>query len=244
MPPRLTRSLTHPGRHDLAAQRMTGQPVAELGDQRLREVAPQRAGEPRVVGQLGGEHRRGQRDLRVRRQHRELARGQARSRPTRAARSRPAAAGTRARGRARRAPRGALMNRPCTESMRRRLRPSVAEQHVLLVVVPQHERGRPRRSSRPAARCGRSAASAPSRTAWSSRILMLTSWSEVSTPALLSMASVLICPPASANSIRPSWVSPRLPPSPTTCARRSAPSTRIASFALSPTSACGLGARP
>ena len=66
---------------------------------------------------------------------------------------------------------------------------------------------------------------------------MFTSWSEVSTPALLSMASVLILPPCSANSIRPSWVRPRLPPSPTTLTRRSAPSTRIGSLALSPTSA-------
>ena len=51
---------------------------------------------------------------------------------------------------------------------------------------------------------------------------MLTSWSEVSTPAELSMASVF--DPArrpSANSIRPSWVRPRLPPSPTTLTRSS-----------------------
>ncbi len=66
---------------------------------------------------------------------------------------------------------------------------------------------------------------------------MFTSWSEVSTPALLSMASVLIRPPCSANSIRPSWVRPRLPPSPTTWTRRSLPSTRMASLPLSPTSA-------
>ncbi len=66
---------------------------------------------------------------------------------------------------------------------------------------------------------------------------MFTSWSEVSTPALLSIASVLILPPCMANSIRPSWVRPRLPPSPTTLTRRSLPSTRMASFALSPTSA-------
>ena len=66
---------------------------------------------------------------------------------------------------------------------------------------------------------------------------MFTSWSEVSTPALLSIASVLILPPWWANSIRPSWVRPRLPPSPTTFTRRSAPSTRMASLALSPTSA-------
>ena len=64
---------------------------------------------------------------------------------------------------------------------------------------------------------------------------MLTSWSLVSTPAELSMASVLSRTPASAASIRPRWVSPRLPPSPTTRQRRSRPSTRSASLALSPT---------
>ena len=72
---------------------------------------------------------------------------------------------------------------------------------------------------------------------------MFTSWSEVSTPALLSIASVLMRPPASAYSTRPSWVNPRLPPSPTLRQRSSAPSTRTASFALSPTSALRLGAR-
>ncbi len=45
---------------------------------------------------------------------------------------------------------------------------------------------------------------------------MLTSWSEVSTPAELSMKSVSTRPPPSAYSILASWVSPRLPPSPTT----------------------------
>ena len=67
---------------------------------------------------------------------------------------------------------------------------------------------------------------------------MLTSWSEVSTPAELSMASVFSATPAWAASIRPRWVSPRLPPSPTTRARRSEPLTRMASLARSPTSAC------
>ena len=66
---------------------------------------------------------------------------------------------------------------------------------------------------------------------------MLTSWSEVSTPAELSIASVLTCTPARAASIRPSWVTPRLPPSPTTLHRSAFPLTRIASLALSPTSA-------
>ena len=67
---------------------------------------------------------------------------------------------------------------------------------------------------------------------------MLTSWSEQSTPAELSMASVQMRPPARANSTRPSWVKPRLPPSPTTLQRSSAPFTRMASLARSPTSAC------
>ena len=67
---------------------------------------------------------------------------------------------------------------------------------------------------------------------------MLTSWSEQSTPAELSIASVLILPPARANSMRPRWVSPRLPPSPTTLTRSSLPSARTVSLVLSPASAC------
>ena len=66
---------------------------------------------------------------------------------------------------------------------------------------------------------------------------MFTSWSEVSTPAELSMASVLMRTPASAASMRPSCVQPRLPPSATTLQRRSAPLMRSASLARSPTSA-------
>ena len=65
---------------------------------------------------------------------------------------------------------------------------------------------------------------------------MLTSWSLQSTPAELSIASVLIFPPLRANSIRPRCVRPRLPPSPTTLTRSSLASARIASFALSPAS--------
>jgi hypothetical protein len=71
----------------------------------------------------------------------------------------------------------------------------------------------------------------------SSRILLFTSWSEVSTPAELSMASVFTNPPRSANSTRARWVSPRLPPSATTVARRSVASMRTASLVRSPTSA-------
>ena len=66
---------------------------------------------------------------------------------------------------------------------------------------------------------------------------MLTSWSEVSTPAELSMKSVLTRPPASAYSTLASWVRPRLPPSPMTLARTSDASTRTASLDRSPTSA-------
>ena len=69
------------------------------------------------------------------------------------------------------------------------------------------------------------------------RILMFTSWAEVSTPAELSMASVSMRPPARAKAMRPAWVTPRLAPSPTTATRSSAASTRTASLALSPTSA-------
>ena len=49
------------------------------------------------------------------------------------------------------------------------------------------------------------------------------------------MKSVLIRPPQLAYSIRPSWVRPRLPPSPTHLARSCAPLTRSPSLALSPT---------
>ena len=66
---------------------------------------------------------------------------------------------------------------------------------------------------------------------------MLTSWSEQLTPATLSIASVLIRPPPSAYSIRPRWVKPRFPPSPTTRQRNSRPSSRTGSLALSPASA-------
>ncbi|SKV10607.1 Uncharacterised protein [Mycobacteroides abscessus subsp. abscessus] len=59
----------------------------------------------------------------------------------------------------------------------------------------------------------------PALTRESIRILMLTSWSEQSTPAELSSASVLTRPPFNSNSMRPRDVRPRLPPSPITLAR-------------------------
>ena len=67
---------------------------------------------------------------------------------------------------------------------------------------------------------------------------MFTSRSEESTPPELSMKSVLMRPPASAYSIRPRCVKPRLPPSPTTRQRSCRPSTRTASFTGSPASLC------
>ena len=72
---------------------------------------------------------------------------------------------------------------------------------------------------------------------------MLTSRSEQSTPAELSMKSVLMRPPRSAYSMRPRCVKPRLPPSATTRQRSSAPFTRTASLAGSPASALRLVAR-
>jgi len=66
---------------------------------------------------------------------------------------------------------------------------------------------------------------------------MFTSLSEQSTPALLSMKSVLMRPPCSANSIRPACVIPRFAPSPMTLARSSLALARSASLDGSPTSA-------
>ena len=79
---------------------------------------------------------------------------------------------------------------------RRRLRDGVGEREVLLVVVAQHQR-RPTSSviDGEQRRCAASRSGRRRATTRSSRILMLTSWSEVSTPAELSMKSVLIRPP-------------------------------------------------
>ena len=82
-----------------------------------------------------------------------------------------------------------------------------------------------------------SSVSRPLRISRLSGILMLTSLSEQSTPALLSMKSVLIRPPFSANSIRPAWVMARLAPSPMTLALSSLASARSESLAGSPTCA-------
>jgi hypothetical protein len=74
-----------------------------------------------------------------------------------------------------------------------------------------------------------------------SGILMFTSLSEQSTPALLSMKSVFTRPPASANSIRAACVMARLAPSPIDLARSSDASTRTGSLPGSPPPA---GSRP
>ena len=77
VPARLTRSFDDPRRDDLAPQRVTLQLLGEALAQAGREVELELAREVRVVGQVGGEQRLRERDLRVREQHRELGRGQA-----------------------------------------------------------------------------------------------------------------------------------------------------------------------
>jgi hypothetical protein len=66
---------------------------------------------------------------------------------------------------------------------------------------------------------------------------MFTSWSEVSTPAELSMKSVLSSTPCKRGLDAAQLGQPRLPPSPTTLQRSSPPLTRRALLARSPTSA-------
>ncbi len=69
---------------------------------------------------------------------------------------------------------------------------------------------------------------------------MLTSWSEVSTPAELSMKSVFTSPPPSAYSTLASCVSPRFPPSPS----RSTGARSTAEISSSGGSAVTPAARP
>ena len=71
-----------------------------------------------------------------------------------------------------------------------------------------------------------------------SRIFRLTSWSLQSTPAELSIASVLWRPPCWLYSVRPRCVIARFAPSPITFARSSLALMRTLSFTLSPTSPC------
>ena len=221
MPARLTRSLTTHVRDDLAAQRVARQPVAEplddpaagsSGAARRRTTARRAGSESSTVV--------GQRDLGVGRRAPRARSTSAPARPTPAASMTCLApGGTPARGRARRA-----LQRPDEPLVHRehrgRLEPRVAEQDVLLVVVARAPARRPRRSSRRAARCALGAGSAPSRTAWSSRILMLTSWSEVSTPGGVvdGVGVDAATRPARRRGVLDAAElgEPRLPPSPTT----------------------------
>src|SRR5881227_1390827 len=104
--------------------------------------------------------------------------------------------------------------------------PAVVGEHALDDVVRHRLEERAAGASSPASTTGRR------------QILRFTSWSERSTPAELSMASVLMRPPASAKAIRARCVKPRFPPSATARPRSASASTRTASFAGSPTSAC------
>ena len=224
----------HDGGDDLPVQPVLGHPIGVALAQPAREVADQPVGQVRIVGQIGraGSRPRGRSWCR-----RAGWPAPARSAPcgwSAGPPSRRSRAGTRSPGRA-------DPGRPAAPSSPRARRPSTATGRRCWP-APGSGRscgparaGRPRRSSRPATRPVRSIDSRPAATSPVSRILMLTSWSEVSTPAELSMKSVLIRPPLAAYSIRPSWVSPRLPPSPTHLARSSAPLTRSPSLALSPT---------
>ena len=188
---------------DLPVQPVSAHPAGVALPQRRREVVGQHPAQVRVVGQAGRQHllRRG--DLGVREQHGELRHGQPGARgpalgdllvarqhvePPAGSAPRAPACGCTGRARAASAAPGPG-TRPGPGSARSCAR------------APGR---RPRRSSRAAARPGRPGVSSPSRTTPSSRILMLTSWSEVSTPAELSMKSVLTSPPPSAYSIRAS----------------------------------------
>ena len=224
MPARLTISLTVYGGDDLAGQRVRRdrparhrRTVAHL----LREVLGELGRERRIVRQHRLQHRRAETGLDVSEQDREFGACQ------------PLAG-----------------RQPGTDLRVRRQELELAVEPALLDervdqprVDGQHDRRMRRETPRilfwprlsastrsatssviEASRVRRPGSSrSPVRIRCCSAILMLTSWSLVSTPAELSMASVLIRPPARANSIRPSWVTPRLPPSPTTLTRRSLP---------------------
>ncbi len=172
-----------------------------------------------IVGEVRAQHDVGVGVLRVRQQHGELGRRQpeAGARPARTAASR--SAGTRGPGSAGPRPRASGGSehgrRPSARPAGGRSRGPAS--------APGCPRARGRRSRRSSRRAGSLrcfTVRSPAATWASRRILMLTSWSEQSTPAELSMASVLTRTPLSAASTRPRWVSPRLPPS-TTIAQRS-----------------------
>ena len=106
---------------------------------------------------------------------------------------------------------------------RRCAAPSRVEGARLVGVVREHELGDRFGHLARGARCAPSRpVSTPRFDSRSSRILMLTSWSDMSTPPELSTASVLMQAAASPSTrSAPSGCSPRLPPSATTRARSS-----------------------
>ena len=163
--------------------------------QRRREVAVELGRQVGVLGHVGVEQLGVQVDLAVGEQHRQLGAGQP-ARPRGCARPAPRrSAAPPARGRAcasARARRGsARARRPC-----RAPAPPPARASRSARSCPSAPARRPSRviSTSSSSRCLR--VRSPSATTWSSRILMFTSRSEQSTPPELSIASVLMRPPA------------------------------------------------
>ena len=141
MPPRLTTSLTSDRGDDLAAQPVAGHPVGEALAQRGREVVGQHVGGPLLVAQR---RRRGPRVSSAIFTYASSTANSGAVSPRRPRRGRPAprrSAAPRARGRAAPDCSSSVSIRRCTGSSECGLRPGVAERRGLLVVVAQHQRG-------------------------------------------------------------------------------------------------------
>ncbi len=238
MPPRLTISLTTAVRDDLAAQR-----VAARAGRRSARPAPAGSSRAGCRGTTGrpaatvASRSSVERDLGVGDEHGELRRRQAEARPR--PRGDLGVAGQELQRAVEVAAALELADEPLVHRQHRgRLLARVAEQHVLLVVVAQHL---PRdvvghlgqQLVALLARSGRRRA-----TTRSSRILMLTSWSELSTPAGV-VDRVGVDADARQGRLDAAELGEAevaaLADHPARAA--AAPSTRIASLALSPTSA-------
>ena len=188
-------------RNDLVAQAVGADGLGMRLAHRLRKRFEQLRLHNRVLGELKLLSRVLQHELRNRQDDREL-------RPSKAAvllrRAQQLLAGLQALrpcGRAARRLRAARSSghgpaAPARRPPRRSTAPASAGD------CPRARFRRPRRSSSRAALLRLSNVSRPSRISRLSGILMLTSLSEQSTPALLSMKSVLMRPPCSANSMR------------------------------------------
>ena len=182
--------------HDLPAQRMPAQLVAEALAHLRREVPVELAREHRLVGQRRGEQVGREPELGVREQHRELGRRQPAARSLallehlvgrqrlELAADRRSARGS---GCSARAP------RPSTPPARPTSRSPAPGRSCR--AAPAR---RPRPSPPPAAGFAPPSSARRTRPPAPSRIFRLTSWSEVSTPAELSIASMLMRPPPSA----------------------------------------------